>query len=49
MILVASAVEGLSLRSLKIDQGLEQLGLIIALWSSSTPLSTLLKTSLELL
>ena len=49
MIPVASVVGGLRLRSLEIEQRLKQLSLITVLWSLSTPLSTLLKTSLELL
>ena len=49
MIPVAATVGGLSLKSLELEQGLEILGYITALWTSSTPSLTLLKTSLELL
>ena len=46
MILVAAAVGRLGLKSLELEQGLERLGHIAALWNSSIPSLILLKISL---
>lgn len=49
MIPVSLAIRGLGLHSLELEQGLEQLNLLTALWSADTPSKFLLTTSLELL
>lgn len=49
MIPVSPAIGGLGLRSLELDQGLEQLNLLTALWSADTSSKSLLTSSLELL
>ena len=49
MIPVSPAIGGLGLRSLELEQGLEQLSLLTGLWTADTPSKSLLTTSLELL